>query len=103
MWRLIGLAILIACGGHTLMRDTIVMKISPTEAHVCLHPGSFAVGDRVNVYKTTCQMKLDRAVDCQRHRVGQGRITRALNDHYAAISVGADSKVEEGFTVEVLP
>jgi hypothetical protein len=48
-------------------------------------------------------MKLDRAVDCQRHRVGQGRITRALNDHYAAISVAVDSNLEEGFTVEVLP
>jgi hypothetical protein len=94
-------ALTCACGGHTLMRGTVVMKISPTEAYVCLHPGSFELGDRVRVYKTSCQMKLDRAVDCQRRRVGEGWITQALNDHYAAIGVTSQSNLEEGFTVEV--
>ena len=84
------------------MRNTVVMKVSPTEANVCLHPGTFAVGDRVHIYQTTCQMGLDHVVDCRRRRVGEGRITRAINDHYAAIGLAASSTFEEGFTVEVV-
>jgi hypothetical protein len=97
------LAVLVtACGGHVLMRNTVVMKISSTEANVCLHPGSFAVGDRVNVYQTRCRMGLDRTVGCHRYRVGEGTITRAINDHYAAIELAGHSRLEEGFDVEVV-
>lgn len=93
--------LVVACSGHALMRDTVVMKISPTEAHVCLHPGTFAVGDRVNIFTMTCQMRIDRAVDCRRDVVGRGRITRVINDHYAAVEVAAQ-RLEEGLGVEVL-
>jgi hypothetical protein len=100
---LAALAVLLtACGGHVLMRNTVVMKISPTEANVCLHPGSFAVGDRVNVYQTKCQMGIDRTVGCHRYRVGEGTITRAINNHYAAIELATPSRLEEGFDVEVV-
>jgi hypothetical protein len=103
MWRLCALATaVLACGGHTLMRNTVVMTISPTEANVCLRPGSFAVGDRVNIYQTTCQMGVTRAMDCRRHQIGAGRITRALNDHYATMELASASRLEEGFVVEVV-
>lgn len=103
MFRFYMLAVVsLGCGGHALMRNTVVMKISPTHANVCLHPGSFAVGDRVNVYETRCQMGLDRTVGCRRYRVGEGKITRALNTHYAAIELAAPTKLEEGFDVEVV-
>ena len=103
MWRLCTLVVgVLACGGHTLMRNTVVMTISPTEANVCLEPGTFSVGDRVNLYQTTCHMGASRAMDCRRHRIGEGRITHAINDHYATVELAAPSKLEEGFVVEVV-
>jgi hypothetical protein len=102
MLQVCALAIVVsACSGHTLMHDTVVMKISPTEAQVCLHPGTFVVGDRVTVFKTTCQMGLDHLMACHRDNVGRGRITRVINEHYATIELTARS-LEEGFGVEVV-
>ena len=103
MLRLSMLAVFtFACGGHSLMRNSVVMKISATEVNVCLHPGSFAVGDRIRVYQTTCSMGVARSIDCDRSQVAEGTITHALNDHYAAVQLATATRLEEGFEVELV-
>jgi hypothetical protein len=90
-----------ACSRHALMRDQIVMKVSATEAHVCLRPGSFAVGDRVRVFELACVPgAVERGVECQRRPIGEGRVTRVLNEHYAAVELAVP--FEEGFGIEVI-
>ena len=36
-------------GGHANMRGSVVMKIDPTKAHVCLGVGEVGVNDRVRL------------------------------------------------------
>ena len=86
-------------GGHETMRGSVVMKIDPTTAHVCLGKGEVEVSDLVHVYKNVCTPSGRRSV-CKRDLVGDGRVTELINDHYSIVTVPEGTTVEEGFTVE---
>ena len=88
-------------GGHSMMRGSVVMKIDPTTAHVCLGNGEVAVNDKVRLYKNVCKQG-DRRPICTRETVAEGKVTEVLDDHYSVVTFAAGTTFEEGNTVEKL-
>lgn len=87
--------------GHATMRGSVVMKIDPTTAHVCLGNGEVAVNDRVRLYKNICEPSGRRSV-CKKEPVAEGTVTQLLDEHYSVVSFPAGTTFEEGNTVEKL-
>jgi len=88
-------------GGHSMMRGSIVMKIDPTTANVCLGNGEVAVNDKIRLYKNVCKQG-DRRPMCTRETVAEGKVTEMLDEHYSLVTFPAGTMFEEGNTVEKL-
>ncbi len=84
---------------HTMMRGSVAMKVSPQEAHVCLGDKEVRAGDRVGLFKNVCRGK---GAMCEKVRLGEGEVTKTLNDHYSVIKVQPGVAFEEGTIVEKL-
>jgi hypothetical protein len=87
--------------GHTVMRGSVVMKIDPTTAHVCLGNGEVAVNDRVRLYRNVCEPSGRRNV-CKKAAVADGKVTEVLDEHYSVVTFPAGTTFEEGNTIEKL-
>lgn len=89
--------------GHAGMRGSVVMKIDPTKAHVCLGRGEVAVNDRVRLYKNNCKTRADgRHAACTKETIADGTVTELLDDHYSVVTFPAGTSFEEGNTIEKL-
>lgn len=89
--------------GHATMRGSVVMKIDPTTAHVCLGNGEVAVNDRVRLYKNVCEQRADgRGKACKKMVIADGTVTQLLDEHYSVVAFPAGTTLEEGNTVEKL-
>lgn len=89
--------------GHAGMRGSVVMKINPTKAHVCLGRGEVAVNDRVRLYKNNCKTTSDgRRTICSKETIGDGTVTELLDDHYSVVTFPAGTPFDEGNTIEKL-
>jgi hypothetical protein len=85
---------------HAAMRGSVQMKVSDTEAHVCLSPDDVVVNDRVELYKQVCTTAGKRT-ECKNEAVAEGVVTERLNDHYAVVTFPAGTWFEEkGYLVE---
>ena len=53
-------------------------------------------------FKTVCTRKGPRegAADCSMVKIGNGKITKLINNHYSEFEVSSDVKFEEGSLVE---
>ena len=96
---LLTLGLLAGCG-HTMMRGTVVMKTSGTEAHVCLGADEVRVGDRVHLMRKDCS-KASKPVQCGQVAVTDGEVERILNDHYSVVRFPAGTAFAEGDRIEV--
>lgn len=88
--------------GHTVMRGTVVMKVNPTEAHVCLAENDVAVSDQVRLYRKFCQTQPRRPDVCRTETIATGTVTKLLNNHYAVVTLPAGVSFGEGDRVEKL-
>lgn len=89
--------------GHSTMRGSVVMKIDPTTAHVCLGKDEVAPNDRVRLFKNVCRPSVGnyRAV-CTKETVADGTVTQILDDHYSVVTFPAGTTFDEGNTIEKL-
>jgi hypothetical protein len=87
--------------GHTVMRGSVVMKIDPTTAHVCLGSGEVAANDRVRLYRNVCEPSGRRTI-CKKETVADGKVTEILDEHYSVVTFSAGTTFEEGNTIEKL-
>src|SRR5665647_977127 len=96
----------VSCAHHSIMRGSVAMKVSETEAHVCLGKGEVQEGDRVTAFYNDCQSKDvadNRGVyvtPCVKAKLGKGTITKVLNDHYSVVKFDEGVKFTEGTFVE---
>ena len=99
--------LLVSCA-HKTMRGGVAMKVSDTEAHVCLGEGEVKVGDKVNAFYNDCQGKGSGGKDgaygvpCVKTKIGKGTVTKILNDHYSVVEFEDGVKFTEGTFVEKL-
>lgn len=102
--------ILIATGcAHKTMRGSVAMKTSDRDAHVCFNKGEVALGDTVRLYNNRCTKVSgggkgegggDRS--CEKVAVGNGVVTKIINDHYSQVTFDPGVEFEEGSFVEKL-
>ncbi len=71
------------------------MKVSDTEAHVCLGDGEVKPGDKVTLFRNDCLGK----GGCKKVPAGEGVVSRLLNEHYSVVEVTKGS-FQEGTIVE---
>lgn len=100
------IVILMVLGGcaHSTMRGSVAMKISPSEAHVCLGNNEVEVGDKVSVFTNNCLPHGSRdkaAAPCQKVKTGTGTVTKLLNEHYSVVKFENGIDFSEGTFVEV--
>ncbi|MBC7712930.1 MAG: hypothetical protein H7177_06310 [Rhizobacter sp.] len=101
---------LVSCASHSTMRGSVAMKISDTEAHVCLGNTEVKVGDIINAYKNVCSNlssnvinKNSRASElapCKKVKIGSGKITSLINDHYSVVKFDNVVDFNEGTIIE---
>lgn len=105
--RTVGVILTIAFTGcaHSMMRGSVVMKASDNEAHVCMGEQDVKAGDKIALFKNVCSKtaagnKSNGA--CEKVKLGEGEITKTINDHYSILKVNTGVQFEEGNTVEKL-
>ncbi len=96
------LALLVGVGcGHAAMRGSVVMKISDSQAHVCLGNNEVAVGDHVRLIKHKCTSSSKPAVrQCTPVVIAEGQVTQVLNEHYSVVDFPPGTAFVEGDSVE---
>lgn len=98
-------ALAVSCA-HNTMRGGVAMKVSETEAHVCLGEGEVKEGDKVIAFYNDCQKEIagDKSgaygTPCVKTKIGQGVVTKILNDHYSVVKFEDGVKFSEGTFVE---
>jgi hypothetical protein len=87
---------------HESMRGSVALKIDESKGVACLASDSVRVGDGIAFYKTECKRQNPRegVSDCSMIKLGNGKITKLVNDHYSEFETTSDVKFEEGSLVE---
>jgi hypothetical protein len=93
------------CAAHTSMRGSVVMKVSDTDAHVCLGDREVNVGEPVRLYRNVCTDKAQAKeaglpAHCRKEAIAKGEVTQLLNEHYSVVRFPAGTAFSEGDTVE---
>lgn len=93
------------CAHHSTMRGTVAMKVSDDEAHVCMGDNEVKAGDKVALFKNVCKGTSSgrQAADnrtCEKKKIGDGEVTRTLNEHYSVVKVTPGVAFDEGTVVE---
>jgi hypothetical protein len=89
--------LLTACAAQH-SRGTVAMKITDTQAHVCVGKESVTPGTRLEVLRNVCEGPKQT---CKLTHVGQGSVTDVLNEHYSVAEFPAAIRVREGDLIEV--
>lgn len=99
---LCSLAIAFLAGGcaPSVHRGSVAMKISPTEAHVCLGVGEVAAGDRITLFRSVCTKATKTTPRCEKKLIGHGTIKTILNEHYSIAAMDEGVDYLEGDIVE---
>ncbi len=90
-------------------RAAVVMKLSDSEAHVCMGVGEVKPGDRVTLYGNDCTKAAAMAGKapawsaCVKRKLGEGTVARIINEHYSVVQVDPGVVFKEGTTVEKRP
>ncbi len=92
------MGLFVAACGHQMMRGSIVMKTTDTDAHVCLGRGEVAVGDRVHLIHNECTGS--KPAQCRRVAVGDGTVVELFDDHYSLVRFPSGTAFAEGDTIE---
>ena len=100
--------LLVSACGHGTMRGSVVMKISDTEAHVCMGRGEVRAGDPVVLVRHACWLLATTGAlqygvpseTCRRQVAARGQVVRVLGDHYSVVRFPKGTRMAEGNTVE---
>ena len=100
----LGLAVALSGCAHGLMRGSVAMKTSESEAHVCLGQGEVKAGDRVELFKNVCVRGGSKGGggSCEKRTLGKGTVQEVLNSHYSVVKFDSGVQFEEGTFVEKL-
>ena len=100
----VGALTLVGCA-HELMRGSVAMKVSDSEAHVCMEDAK--LGEKVTLFKNVCtgpkggsRSGLGDSRNCEKVKLGQGIVTEILNHHYSVVKFDSGVPFEEGTFVE---
>lgn len=94
-------SLLFGCA-HSTMRGSVAMKVSDTEAHVCMDNDEVKPGDKVILFRNKCpgSVRGRNGAICQKERLGEGVVTQILNEHYSVVQFDKGVEFGEGSFVE---
>jgi hypothetical protein len=101
----LGSILFAGCAHHSTMRGTVAMKVSGDEAHVCMGDNEVKAGDKVALFKNVCKgtssgREASGNRTCEKKKIGDGEVTRTLNEHYSVVKVSPGVVFDEGTVVE---
>jgi N-methylhydantoinase B/oxoprolinase/acetone carboxylase alpha subunit len=90
---------------HRVMRGSVAMKTSDTEAHVCMGKGEVTAGDRVRLFENACGgegagLRSGIGTSCEKVELGMGTVEKVLNEHYSVVKFDKGVRFEKGTFVE---
>jgi len=95
------LSISMAGCAHSVMRGSVAMKVSDTEAHVCMNKDEVKIGDHVELYANVCSREGKEQSICNKVSRGHGTVTEIINEHYSLVKFEQGAKFEEGNFIEL--
>lgn len=75
-------------------KGVVAMKISDTEAHVCVGKDEVRSGSEIEVLRNVCRRQ--KPYSCTLKSIGTGRISELLNHHYSVATFPAEVPFQEG-------
>jgi len=100
-WMIVMTVGLLATGCTTVHRGVVAMKISETQAHVCLSKGEVGVGESVKLYRNICAHASKSVLSrCEKRLIGTGTVSEILNEHYSVVAMERGADFKEGDFVE---
>jgi len=97
---------LIACSVGQ-RRGVVAMKISDTDAHICIGKNEVNVGQRASIYRNECEklpasssLAKNTGPNCKKVFVGDGAVKEVLNSHYSVLRLDRPIDFREGDVVE---
>lgn len=106
----IGIFTLVGCAHSSMsgMRGTVALKANEKEAYVCLGDKEVEVGQKVRFFKNECNQNTSRpgtsapasSFLCTKVKIGEGHVTKLVNEHYSIVEPDGVVKFEEGTIVE---
>ena len=89
---------------HSTMRGSVAMKVSDSEAHVCMGEKEVNSGDKLVLFKNVCEARTfskgGSFRTCKKVKIGVGVVERTLNEHYSLVKVEPGVEFEEGTIIE---
>jgi len=99
----LALAFITACStiGHRLMEGTVALKIDNSRGIACLESGVAKVGMKMKLLNNDCSQQYlsDIRAACSLVEMGEIRITKILNEHYAEFEKISGKDFREGSIV----
>lgn len=94
-----------ACVTGHVPRGNVAMRINSSTAHICVNDYEVKVGDTVMFLFNDCFERNDMLGNeldslCELFPVGEGRVTKIINKHYAEVKTKGTFKFDEGTLVE---
>ncbi len=99
---------LIGCAHSAHTRGSVALKHSAQEADICLGKDEVKLGDKVALFKNECKSRTGSnkegsdSSSCTKVKLGEGRTSQVLDEHYSTISIDSGVSFEEGAIVEKL-
>ena len=89
-----------------VVRAPVAMKINDPEAHICVGKEEVKVGDKFTAYKNECtpgkgKVAVESGTElCKKVKLGDAKIEKLLNEHYALLKFEPGVKFDERSFVE---
>ena len=99
-------SMLVGSAYAAVVRAPVAMKINDTEAHVCVGKEEVKVGDKFIAYKNECtpgrgKVAAESGTElCKKVKLGDAKIEKLLNEHYALLKFEPGVKFDERSFVE---
>lgn len=93
---------LVSCTHQSVNRGAVALKVGPREAHVLFAKDEVKVGDKVMAFFNDCQISRVgvKDVPCVKSQLGQGTVTKILNENYSLVVFNAGVNLREATFVE---
>jgi hypothetical protein len=97
---------LMGCAHSAHTRGSVALKHGAQEADICLGKGEVKVGDKVALFKNECKPRNrggkegGESSSCTKVKLGEGRVSQVLDEHYSTIQVDSGVSFAEGTIVE---
>lgn len=72
-----------------------------SEVDVCIGSDRVKTGDRIGFFKTNC-LPPSRGTPkkCQREKVGEGRVTKVLDEHLSSVRLESSFAIDDSTTID---